>query len=201
MAVENLAMVELLWTVAAGEINDCENLLVEAIGEREELTLAVVLTEAKPQTPITSFSSEDPLGELRLGGRPIQPDDTCRRFELVFDRQDIVSYTVLNESFGKYPELPEVFEGKLFRIFSHSHLLEFTRSITNPVWELQGDLKHYQIACLNHVVDVISTGTPKISMTFPSQFTPHRRLRLLGGSDPDAEYIPRRRFEPGEPGL
>jgi hypothetical protein len=35
----------------------------------------------------------------------------------------MISWTVLNESYGKYPEPPEQFTGKLFRVFSRSHLI------------------------------------------------------------------------------
>jgi hypothetical protein len=74
----------------------------------------------------------------------------------------MVSYTVLNESYGRYPESPEQFSGKLFRVFVWSHLLEFTKRTTYASDEHPGVLQHYEIACLNHVVDVISTGPPRI---------------------------------------
>lgn len=51
---------------------------------------------------------------MRIGARPIQEDDICRVFEVMFDRYDLISYTVLNETYGKYPEPPEAFTGKLF---------------------------------------------------------------------------------------
>jgi len=70
----------------------------------------------------------------------------------------MVSYTVLNESYGTYPEPPEQFSGKLFRVFEWSHLLEFTKKTTCASDEYPGVLQHYEIACLNHVIDVICTG-------------------------------------------
>jgi hypothetical protein len=81
-------------------------------------------------------------------------------FELLFDRSQMVSYTVLTEGYGVYPEDPEQFDGKLFRKFSWSHLLEFTKQTTIASELYPGPLEHYQIACLNHVVDVITTGPP-----------------------------------------
>ena len=52
----------------------------------------------------------------------------------------------------------------LFRVFSWSHLLEFTKRTTNTSDEYPGVLLHYQIACLNHVIDVICTAPPAISI-------------------------------------
>ena len=81
----------------------------------------------------------------------------------------MVSYTVLNESYGTYPEPPEQFSGKLFRVFEWSHLLEFTKKTTCASDEYSGVLQHYEIACLNHVIDVICTGPPRISVRIPGE--------------------------------
>ena len=72
---------------------------------------------------------------------------------------------MLNESFGMYPEPPEQFTGNLFRIFSRSRLLDFTKQTTYASDEYPGGvLQHYEIACLNHVIDVICTAPPKITV-------------------------------------
>ena len=101
---------------------------------------------------------------LKLGSSPIEPDDTCRVFEVVFDRNYMISYTVLNESYGRYPEPPEISTGELFRIFSHSHLLEFTERTTYASGGYPAPLMHFQIACLNHVFDVIATAPPGMAV-------------------------------------
>ena len=77
----------------------------------------------------------------------------------------MISYTVLNESYGRYPQPPEVFTGKLFRVFSHSHLLDFHRANDLCFSRPPAPLMHIQIACLNHVFDVIATAPPKIAVT------------------------------------
>jgi hypothetical protein len=64
--------------------------------------------------------------------------------------------------YGIYPREPEKFVGKLFRVFSWSHLLEFTKRATVASEFYPGPLGHYEIACQNHVVDVISTAPPRI---------------------------------------
>ena len=75
-----------------------------------------------------------------------------------------MSYTVLNESFGTYPKPPEQFTGKLFRTFSRSHLLDFTKqtryaSENTPVVPSSITRLH-----VNHAIDVICTAPPKITV-------------------------------------
>jgi hypothetical protein len=152
------------WEEGVRQINDCEYLFVESIRECEELTLELTVKEAKLQLQILAPRDGSVLEELRVGGRPIETDLTCRWFRLIFDGSHMVSYTVLNESYGTYPVAPEEFTGKLFRVFSWSHLLEFTKRTTCVSDEYPGALQHYQIACLNHVIDVICTGPPRIAV-------------------------------------
>ena len=163
MGSGELAAADVEWEEGADQINECEYLFAHSIREIEELTLELTLTEAKAQAQALEPRTES-IGAPLSQCHPIQTDETCRSFRLVFDRNRMVSYTVLNESYGKYPESPEQFTGKLFRVFSRSHLLEFTRRTTNASDEYPGVLQHYQIACLNHVVDVICTGPPRITV-------------------------------------
>jgi len=154
----------------ARELNDCKYLFADSIREIEELTLELVVTEAKPQALGSGredrhFEGLAEVQALLADSRPIESDMTCRSFKLIFDRREMVSYAVLNESYGRYPEAPEEFTGKLFRVFSRSHLLEFTKRTTHASDEYPGGaLQHYEVVCLNHVVDVICTGPPRIAM-------------------------------------
>jgi hypothetical protein len=164
MCSETSSREELDWEEGAREINECEYLYVDSIRELAELTLELIMTEAKVQAEILVPRDESPVEQLRLGARPIERDATCRSFRLIFGQRHMVSYTVLNESYGRYPESPEQFAGRLFRVFSWSHLLDFTKRTTYASDEHPGVLQHYEIACLNHVVDVICTGPPKIGI-------------------------------------
>lgn len=157
-------LVEVPWQEGARDLDDCTYLFAVSIREIEELTLGLTLVEAKAQAPATAAAGLDPLVGLMMGGSPIERDDTCRVFGLVFDRDHMISYTVLNESYGLYPQPPEVFTGKLFRIFSHSQLLEFTQKTTCASNRYPGPLMHFQIACLNHVIDVVTIAPPKIAI-------------------------------------
>lgn len=155
---------ELPWQEGAHLMDDCDYLFATEIREIEELTLGVTIVEAKPQALITTVDEQDPFGFLKIGGFPIEEDETCRVFQVVFDRNHLISYTVLNESYGKYPEPPEAFTGKLFRAFSWSRLLDFTGRTTIASAEYPGPLMHFEIVCQNHIVDVICTAPPKISI-------------------------------------
>jgi hypothetical protein len=168
-ATEDLDAEEVSWIEGARQIDDSEYLFAVGLREINELTLAAVIKEAKPQAEIRAVESEAPVELLRLGARPIESDLTCRTFRVVFDQRYMVSYTVLNESYGTYPGRPEQFSGKLFRVFTWSHLLEFTKKTTCASDEHPGVLQHYQIACLNHVIDVICTGPPRISVQIPGR--------------------------------
>lgn len=161
---EMVETVEVPWEEGASLINECTYLFATDVREIEELTLGLTIVEAKAQAPITAEEATGPLASLKVGGRPIEEDETCRLFQLLFDRNHMISYTVLNESYGKYPEPPELFAGKLFRVFSRSHLLEFTERTTYASGGHPGVLMHFEIACLNHVIDVICTAPPKIAV-------------------------------------
>lgn len=150
-------------------MDDCQYLYVDRTREIDELTLEVIISEAKAQAPILEPRDDTEFEKLTVGARPIETDQTCRVFRLIFDRDHMVSYSVLNECYGKYPKSPEKFTGKLFRIFSRSNLLDFIRQTTSAESMQSDELKHYQLACLNHVVDVICTKPPGVSVSIPLQ--------------------------------
>jgi hypothetical protein len=116
---ETLATVEGPWEDGASQIDDCQYLF--DVRELGELTLRLTLVEAKVQAPLTAEDGSV-YGVLSDGAKPIRQDSTCRIFEVIFERKYIISYTGLNESYGRYPEPPENFTGTLFRIFSWSLL-------------------------------------------------------------------------------
>jgi hypothetical protein len=154
------------------QLNECDYLFVRELREIGELTLGLTVTEAKTQarTPVPKNGFPKEALFLYAGARPIEEDATCRVFELLFERNHLISYTVLNESYGKYPEAPEIFTGNLFRVFSWSYLLEFTKRTTYAGDEHPGPLQHYQVVAMNHVVDIVATEPPRIAVgTWVSQ--------------------------------
>jgi hypothetical protein len=160
-----IEMVDVSWEEGARLMNKCTYLLATDVGELEELTLALTIVEAKVQTAFTITEDTVSPSWLTIEGRPIEEDETSYLFQLLFDRNHMVSYTVLNKSYGKFPEPSEVLTGKLFRTFSHSHLLESTKRALCASGDCPGALMHFEIACLNQVIDVICTAPPKIAVS------------------------------------
>ncbi len=97
MISETLGTVEGSWEDGARQIDDCEYLYAVDVRELGELTLGLTLVEAKAQAPLTA-EDDSVFGVLSDSARPIKQDSTCRVFELIFERNHIISYTVLNES-------------------------------------------------------------------------------------------------------
>jgi len=94
-----------------------------------------------------------------IGPRAIESDATCRAFELVW--QSYVSYSVRNESFCTLDK-EEVWEGRLFCLYSKSHFLDYVARATFARADYPGPFRHCGINCLNHIVDVVSTVEPQV---------------------------------------
>lgn len=89
---------------------------------------------------------------------PIEHTSSCRVFSLYW--RSYVSYCVTEEmvgSCGKYED--EEYSGKLLRIYSKSNFLQFIAKNTGAHFE---PYRHFRIACLNHVIDVVATTTPEL---------------------------------------
>lgn len=91
-----------------------------------------------------------------------EPDPTPLAYEITF--KEATLYLVQNESYGSYPEAQEVFTGKLFRIFTQSHLLELAHRTTYNREDHPGPEtpQHFSIVCQDDVVDVIACRKPRI---------------------------------------
>jgi hypothetical protein len=159
-------MVGANWRDTARQLDECDSLYLRFCGELRDNKLRLVIQEAKLQAPKVLLAEPKPgiIEALFRDARPIESDSTCRVFELIYD--EYISYTISNESYSKYPEEPEIFEGKLFRIFGWSYLLEMTRRTSYAGDEHPGPepLQHHQIPRLNHVIDVITTRPPQVAL-------------------------------------
>jgi len=154
------------WKEVARQIDECKYLYMRGLHEPRDNKIRFLVEEAGLQAPRPS-PQDAGLGSvaaLLKHARPIGSDSSSRLFEIVYD--EYISFTVSNETYGKYPEPPELFTGNLFRIFSWSYLLEMTRktSYAGDEHPGPGPLEHHEIACLNHVIDVITTRPPTITI-------------------------------------
>jgi len=106
-----------------------------------------------------------PPEAIKVGGVTI-PDCTrieatqgSKVFEIVWRRY--VGYSVLNESFAAVSN-EELYEGTQFRIYSKSRFIEYMSRATFASDEYPGPVRHYGIACEDHVIDVLSVEPPEI---------------------------------------
>jgi len=74
-----------------------------------------------------------------------------------------VSYTVTNESFTVRDDY-EVYEGEVFRVYTKSRYLDFVKlgTIAEDIFP-EESFVHYQVPCLNHIIDIISYERPHIT--------------------------------------
>ncbi|WP_078410764.1 hypothetical protein [Priestia abyssalis] len=91
----------------------------------------------------------------------IDVDDTLPIIRLKFDWY--IAYSVRNESFTAMDKY-EVYEGRVFSLYSKSRYLDFIEVSTIADDIYPGPFKHYGINALNHIIDVISTESPSVSV-------------------------------------
>jgi hypothetical protein len=92
---------------------------------------------------------------------PIEVDEDLPILQIDFD--SYVAYTVTNESFTVLDDY-EIFEGHSFRIFKKSRYLDFINkgTIATDIFT-EDTYVHYELASLDHIIDVISYDEPKIT--------------------------------------
>ncbi|MFC4323261.1 hypothetical protein [Litchfieldia salsa] len=82
---------------------------------------------------------------------------------LRFEFNWYIRYSITNESFSIMDDY-EVYEGKAFRIYKRSRYLDFINVSTIASDDYPGPFKHYGITALNHIVDVVATEPPTITL-------------------------------------
>jgi hypothetical protein len=140
-------------------INTHEFLYLVHVGEPREHTLRLVIQEARANLP----PQGDPGGETptRSWGS-IVPTSGCAAYEVVFD--SVIAYCVWDESLSA-TDPAEAFTGRVFRIFSKSRFLNYVRGGVLAIGELYpGPYQHFEIVCLNHIVDIASVTPPSITI-------------------------------------
>lgn len=106
----------------------------------------------------------------------IEVDETLPIIRAEFDWY--IAYSVTNESFSRLDEY-EVFEGGAFTVYSKSRCLDFIDISTIASYFHPGPFKHYGINALNHIIDVVSTEPPTVSLIHrPGQRTKKVRIKL-----------------------
>lgn len=130
--------------------------------EPSDNSLVIVLEEAIANK-VREQSVTTLPGGITLPGpsTPIEMVPGCRIFTMSWKRY--ISYCVTEEMLGstsRYDD--EIYTGRLIRVYSSSHFLDFvTRDTGAPHFE---PYTHIKIACQSHIIDVVATGEPEISV-------------------------------------
>ncbi len=141
-------------------LNSVEYLFLRRLVEPEDNLLRITSDQAvqNPLAPVRRHPEIPGLHEILNGATPTQITDTCKRFELFWNRY--VAYRVTEEclgSCGTYSD--EAYPGKLFRVYSKSHFLVYLARDTGAHTE---PIQPFKIVCMNHLIDIASYASPDI---------------------------------------
>jgi hypothetical protein len=140
------------------QIDSAKYLYLRSIHEPEDNVLLLVVQEAGA----SGHSEVTQIGEATFSGyQDIVSGEKDLAYEVLFP--NYISYAVTNEAFGIVDDA-EVRSGRLFSIYTKSHFLNFVQASTLATEDYPGPFTHYQVNCLNHTIDVVSTSEPDIKV-------------------------------------
>jgi hypothetical protein len=138
------------------EIDSCRFLFLRDLSESKKSGLRLLVEEADASpTERTAV-----LPGITLKVRPIVSDRASRSFELLWE--DYVAYAVRNESCTAFDKEEVAVSGHLLRVYEKSHFLDYVDKATIAKGIHSAPLKHTNIVCLNHIVDVVALEFPVI---------------------------------------
>jgi len=133
---------------------------LNSIFEPEDNALIVDIERCK----ISGNVAEEKTGESTSSSSSyasIDVDYALPIIRLTFDWY--IAYAVRNESFTVIEEY-EMYKWSAFAVYSKSRYLDFIEVGTIADDIHPGPFKHYGIHALNHIIDVVSTEPPSISV-------------------------------------
>ncbi len=142
--------------VLIDQINSHKFLYLDSLEESEDLKLEILIDEAR----IDGSTNAGETNYSTYG--PISSDGSCSKYRITFE--GYVAYSVLNESFEFEREDDEVSPAN-FLTFQRSKFLDYIRSIATIDGAesiAESSCQHFQLNCLNHVVNVATCYAPEI---------------------------------------
>jgi hypothetical protein len=140
------------------QIDSAKYLYLRSIHEPTDNVLLLIVQEAGGSGQPRDIQ----IGQTTISdAREIVSGESDLAYQIVFS--DYISYAVTNESYT-FVDSAEVRTGRLFSIYSQSHFLSFVRAATFATDDFPGPFTHYQVNCLNHSIDVVSTSEPEIKI-------------------------------------
>ncbi|WP_262028004.1 hypothetical protein [Microvirga sp. Mcv34] len=131
---------------------------LEEIGEPKDNILRLVIVEAAAQ------GAEVEVPNLQIAAREIAPIPDQGPIEIVWEQY--IAYSVRNESYAVTEEGQPLADTMLSER-SGTAFLAFIAKSTLATHEFPGPFKHWELVCLNHVIDVVSTTAPRIRSLEP----------------------------------
>lgn len=131
---------------------------IKETDELEDCALRIQISRCKVSDKIVPAIKAN---DVVIEANPIEIDEDLSIIQFEFD--SYVSYSVINESYAPFDDY-EKYDGGMLRIYTKSRYLDFIKIRTfaeDIVPEQQ--FVHYQIPCLDHIIDVISYKQPKVS--------------------------------------
>src|SRR5437016_11627467 len=142
----------------ASQIDSHKYLYLTQINEPEDNVLRLVIEEAR----VDRGTDDIKIGETTITEYgPIVSDEDCFAYELIF--ASYIAYSVRNESYTVWDE-SEKWTGQVFRVYSKSYFLDYIRASTIASEDYPGPYTHYEVVCLNHIIDIASVQEPKIQI-------------------------------------
>ena len=128
---------------------------LKKIHEPSENTLSITIAFTKTKEETESLKIMD----QELTVNEILPDYN-KTIQIFFP--SYVSYLITNEGYC-YMQGNEVYDGKLFKIHKHSRYLDYIKLQTSADFIFpDSTYVHYEIPCLNHIIDVVSFEIPEV---------------------------------------
>jgi hypothetical protein len=153
-------------------LNSVKYIFLRHISESRDNSLRLVVEEAIENrlalAPVPRGNPE--LDEILKRSWPIESIQGCNTFELTWRRY--AAYLVTEELIGSGGKCDdEAYTGKLLRVYTKSHFLDFLARDTGGHIE---PVQHYKLICLNHLIDIGCYTPPDIRMIGPSSAPPLR---------------------------
>lgn len=137
---------------ACKKLNDCRYVYLESFGRgTQALDLRVELFEAGFQTD-----------------SPISPDGNFLCFTIVF--KNYLAVSIINESYddGDGENSTEWLADKTHKLlasYDKSHFREYVSAVTFATADFPGPQRHFEINCLDHILNVICQDDPIITIS------------------------------------